>query len=144
LRNGPFWQDSVIFITYDEHGGYYDHVARRKRVRDMPGRQTEFRPDNAQICPILLLASNRGRRGVRTESFSTTDTSVKDAELLCPAMTANPAGPYPDECATFNQLGFRVPFMAVSPFSKPHYVSHTVGDHTRCWLHREALLEPRR
>jgi len=44
-------------------------------------------------------------------------------------MTANRLA-LPDECATFNQLGFRVPFMAVSPFSKPHYVSHTVGDHT--------------
>jgi hypothetical protein len=28
------------------------------------------------------------------------------------------------------QLGFRLPFLAISPFSKPHYVSHTVGDHT--------------
>jgi phospholipase C len=27
VRNGPFWQDSVIFITYDEHGGYYDHAS---------------------------------------------------------------------------------------------------------------------
>ncbi|PYX77969.1 MAG: hypothetical protein DMG70_33295, partial [Acidobacteria bacterium] len=46
------------------------------------------------------------------------------------ALAANPTGPYPPECASFDQLGFRVPFMAVSPFSKPHYVSHTVGDHT--------------
>ena len=23
-----------------------------------------------------------------------------------------------------------MPFLAISPFSKPHYVSHTVGDHT--------------
>jgi phospholipase C len=30
----------------------------------------------------------------------------------------------------FNQLGVRVPLTAISPFSKPHYVSHTVGDHT--------------
>ncbi|MGZ4899969.1 MAG: alkaline phosphatase family protein, partial [Candidatus Angelobacter sp.] len=26
--------------------------------------------------------------------------------------------------------GIRVPFVAISPFSKPSYVSHTVGDHT--------------
>src|SRR5207302_1231542 len=62
--------------------------------------------------------------------FSTSDTSVKDAESLCPAMAANPTGPYPEECASFDQLGLRVPFMAVSPFSKPHFLSHTVGDHT--------------
>jgi phospholipase C len=34
------------------------------------------------------------------------------------------------DCASFDQLGIRVPFIAVSPFSKPHYVSHTTGDHT--------------
>ena len=27
VRNGPNWKDSIIFITYDEHGGFYDHVA---------------------------------------------------------------------------------------------------------------------
>jgi phospholipase C len=32
-----------------------------------------------------------------------------------------------------------VPFIAVSPFSKPHYVSHTVGDHTSIL----ALIEKR-
>jgi phospholipase C len=27
-------------------------------------------------------------------------------------------------------LGVRVPLIAVSPFAKPHYVSHRVTDHT--------------
>jgi phospholipase C len=61
---------------------------------------------------------------------SATDTSVADAEALCPALAADPTGPYPAQCANFNQLGIRVPFIAVSPFSKPNYVSHTIGDHT--------------
>jgi phospholipase C len=58
------------------------------------------------------------------------DTSVIDAEMLCPALAANPTGPYPPECASFDQLGFRVPLLVVSAFAKPHYVSHTIGDHT--------------
>src|SRR5205807_717937 len=58
------------------------------------------------------------------------DTSVKDAQLLCPDLAKNPAGPFPDRCASFHQLGFRVPLIAVSPFSKQHYVSHATGDHT--------------
>jgi hypothetical protein len=29
-------------------------------------------------------------------------------------------GPFPAGCADFNQLGMRVPLIAVSPFSKPH------------------------
>jgi phospholipase C len=27
LRNGPLWQKTLLIITYDEHGGCYDHVA---------------------------------------------------------------------------------------------------------------------
>src|SRR5262249_21165018 len=26
LRNSPSWNDSILIITYDEHGGFYDHV----------------------------------------------------------------------------------------------------------------------
>ena len=27
LRNSSSWSDSVLILTYDEHGGFYDHVA---------------------------------------------------------------------------------------------------------------------
>jgi phospholipase C len=27
IRNSPLWNTSLLIITYDEHGGYYDHVA---------------------------------------------------------------------------------------------------------------------
>lgn len=62
--------------------------------------------------------------------MSTTDTSVLDALQLCPELSDDPTGPYPAQCASFDQLGFRVPFLVVSPFAKSHYVSHTIGDHT--------------
>ena len=26
LVNSPQWQDTLLVITYDEHGGFYDHV----------------------------------------------------------------------------------------------------------------------
>jgi phospholipase C len=26
LRNSPIWEDSALIITYDEHGGFFDHV----------------------------------------------------------------------------------------------------------------------
>jgi phospholipase C len=47
---------------------------------------------------------------------------------FCPGFSAT--GPFPAHCATFNQLGVRVPLIAVSLFAKPHYVSHRVADHT--------------
>jgi len=30
----------------------------------------------------------------------------------------------------FTRYGFRVPVMVISPFTRPHYVSHTAADHT--------------
>jgi len=41
-------------------------------------------------------------------------------------ITTNPADPKGD----FTRYGFRVPVMVVSPFTKKHYVSHTVTDST--------------
>ena len=65
-----------------------------------------------------------------TNLLDPSDNSGKHAEDLCPALAADPNGPYPARCASFDQLGMRVPFIAVSPFSKPGYVSHATGDHT--------------
>jgi len=62
--------------------------------------------------------------------LSATDTTTNDAADLCPQFALDPTGPFPAACANFDQYGVRVPFVAISPFSKPSYVSHTVGDHT--------------
>jgi phospholipase C len=35
-----------------------------------------------------------------------------------------------DAQAQFNQSGFRIPLVIISPWSKPHYVSHTYRDST--------------
>jgi|HubBroStandDraft_1064217.scaffolds.fasta_scaffold09400_5 phospholipase C len=32
LRNGPGWNDTLFILTYDEHGGFYDHVVPPKAV----------------------------------------------------------------------------------------------------------------
>src|SRR5579871_115666 len=93
VRNGPFWKDSIIFITYDEHGGYYDHVhppaARQAGARNPDGI-------NPGQCEDLSNppASEQPGGGAECSAnpFSTTDTSVKDAEALCPALAANPTG----------------------------------------------------
>jgi len=26
VRNSPNWKDSIIFVAYNEHSGFYDHV----------------------------------------------------------------------------------------------------------------------
>jgi phospholipase C len=140
VRNGPHWKDSIIFIAYDEHGGFYDHArppaARQAGQRtpdgiapgqcaDLSNPPASLRPGNGAECAANFVSG--------------ADTDVRDAEALCPALTKKPAGPFPAACASFDQVGVRVPFIAVSPFSRPGYVSHVATDHTSIL----ALIEAR-
>jgi phospholipase C len=131
VRNGPYWKDSIIFVLYDEHGGFYDHAkpprAPQKGARTPDG----IFPGQCKDLSFPPFSEQPGQGAECSWNFvSTTDTSVLDAEALCPALANNPQGPFPISCAAFDQLGVRVPLIAVSPFSKPSYVSHTTGDHT--------------
>ena len=80
FMSSPVWKDSVFFLTYDEAGGFYDHVQP----------MTAVQPDG--IAPKDLL----------------------------------PKDPQGD----FTRTGFRLPLMVVSPYTKPHYVSHLPSDTT--------------
>ncbi len=79
LLNSPAWDRTLFVWTYDEHGGYYDHVPPPPAIPpdDIP-------PD---ISP-----------------------------------TDQPGG--------YDRYGFRVPTVVMSPYSRAHFVSHTVYDHT--------------
>ncbi|HEY0484524.1 MAG TPA: alkaline phosphatase family protein, partial [Kofleriaceae bacterium] len=126
VRNGPRWSDSVIFIVYDEHGGFYDHVPPPPAVapdRIQPGQCADLSNPPASLQPGGGAGCNDNPRG-------DPNTSVAEAIALCPQLAANPTGPYPAGCARFDQYGVRVPFVAVSAFARPRYVSHTVADHT--------------
>jgi phospholipase C len=80
VMSGPGWDKTALIWTYDEHGGYYDHV-----------------PPPAAIAP----------------------------DSIPPAVTGGESA-----YNGFSQYGFRVPFTLVSPWARPHYVSHRVFDHT--------------
>ena len=83
LMKSPDWPSSALFLTYDEHGGFYDHVA--PPVAPVP--------DATPPSPL-------------------SQTDVQNG------FTA------------FDRYGIRVPAVVVSPYSRPHYVSHVVDDHT--------------
>jgi len=124
LRNSACWDDSVIFITYDEHGGFYDHVS--------PPRAPQGGARNPDGIDPGLCADESAPPVSEQPGFGANCTISKiDAKSLCPEFDPLALHPtYPASCPNFDQLGFRVPFMAVSPFSKPGYVSHVVADHS--------------
>ncbi|HEX3622707.1 MAG TPA: alkaline phosphatase family protein [Acidimicrobiales bacterium] len=79
LMHGPDWSSSALFLTYDEHGGFYDHVA----------------PPAAPVPDAIAPMLGTG-----------------------------------DAAAAFDHYGVRVPAVVVSPYSRAHFVSHVVHDHT--------------
>jgi phospholipase C len=130
VRQSPNWNDSIIFITYDEHGGFYDHVASPPAPQGGALNPDGISPGQCADASNLPLSAEPSAGLNCVES-----TSIESS--FCPGFT--PTGAFPADCANFNQLGIRVPLIAVSPFSKPHYVSHTGGDHTSIL----ALIEKR-
>jgi len=130
VHNSSAWKDSIIFITYDDHGGFYDHVGPPRAPQGGFSSPDGIDPglcEDLSDQPMSLMPGFGAKCTI----------SNTEAQSLCPLFNGSP--PYPAFCANFNQLGFRVPFMAVSPFAKPHYVSHTVADHTSIL----ALIEKR-
>jgi phospholipase C len=60
--NSPYWADSAIIITYDEHGGRWDHVAPPKVDRWGPGSRV----------PAIIISRYAKRHYVDHTQYDTT------------------------------------------------------------------------
>ena len=103
VMHGKGWPHTLLIWTYDEHGGYYDHVAPPAAVppddvsgRSLVGHRTWLR---ALIRPLF-------------------PAYVQRAQALV-------AGP-----VSYDSYGFRVPAVIVSPYSRADCVLSDVFDHT--------------
>ena len=59
LRRSPAWPRTLLIVTYDEHGGLYDHVPPPAAVPPLPGAppgQFGFRFDRLgpRVCTLLI------------------------------------------------------------------------------------------
>jgi phospholipase C len=124
LMSSSAWKDSVFFVSYDEGGGPYDHVP------PVPGHSNDFTsPSMGAIPDISQIAVNPDTNPNYFPCVPTGGT----ATLHCDLDSTDP-GANPGDAAAVNgfgaQLGFRVPNMVISPFTRRHYVSHIPMDHT--------------
>jgi phospholipase C len=103
VMHGPGWADTLLIWTYDEHGGYYDHVAPPAAVPpdDVPGRSLIAHPSPLHSLLKVLFPGY-----------------VRHAQQLVTG---------PDAYDTY---GFRVPAVIVSPYARPDCVLSDVFDHT--------------
>ncbi len=115
------WKDSVFFLSYDEGGGPYDHVPP---VPGYSNQNTDAAlgaiPDIAQIA-------------VNADSYAPCLPSGGVPTTHCDLLAGDPGTKSTDAAAVSGfaaQLGFRVPNIVISPFTRRHYVSHTPMDHT--------------
>ena len=86
--NSALWAKTALFATYDENGGFFDHVAP---VTAPPGTSGEY----------------------------VTAPAVPDPTVVGNPPILGPIG-----------LGFRVPMLLISPFSRGGFVSSALFDHT--------------
>jgi phospholipase C len=123
------WKDSILFWSYDEGGGPYDHVP------PVPNHT------NDNTDPGLGITTDISTIAVNPDQYkpcvpaNPTDTPTLHCDLRTspPNSNADP-GANPDDAPAQEgfaaQLGFRLPNMIISAFTRKHFVSHTPMDHT--------------
>jgi phospholipase C len=136
LRHGPYWKDSAVLITYDEGGGFYDHV-KPPRAPQGGQRTPDGLDPGACADASQLPGSARPGHGANCFFERKVGTTHDEIAQLCPDYV--PGRPFPKSCPSFDQLGFRAPLLVVSPFARRAYVSHRTADHTSLL----ALIEKR-
>ncbi len=121
FMSSPEWKDSVFFFSYDEGGGPFDHVP------PVPGHSNDFTdPSLGSIPDISMIAAN-------PDSYTPCVPSGDKPTLHCDLASTDPGANSGDAAAEHGfaaQLGFRLPNIVISPFTRKHYVSHIPMDST--------------
>lgn len=115
------WKNSVFFLSYDEGGGPYDHVP------PVPGHS------NDRTSPGLGTIPDISTIAVNADAYKPCVPVGGKPTTHCDLNTNSPGAHSGDAAAVRGfsaQLGFRVPNIIISPFTRKHYVSHTPMDHT--------------
>ncbi len=121
FMNSSSWSDSVFFFAYDEGGGPYDHVP------PVPGHSNDFTdPSLGTIPDISTIAVNPDSYFpcVPPGGVATTHCDLQSDWPGANLTTRRPSKGFAA------QLGFRLPNMVISPFTRRHYVSNIPMDHT--------------
>jgi len=129
LMASSSWDNSVFFFSYDEGGGPYDHVP------PVPGHSNDNTDASLGTIPdISQIAVNPDTTAQQPSLYfpcvpSTPGTPTLHCDLTSTDPGAN-SGDAPAVDGFAAQLGFRLPNIIISPFTRRHYVSHTPMDHT--------------
>ena len=120
----PEWKNSVFFLSYDEGGGPYDHVP------PVPGHTNDY-TDASQVPNY---PDDISTIAVNPDSYNPCVPPAPGTPTIHCDLSSTDPGANPGDAAAVSgfaaQLGFRVPDIIISPFTRRHYVSHIPMDHT--------------
>ncbi len=129
LMTSQSWHDSVFFLAYDEAGGPYDHVP------PVPGHSND-NTDSSAKSSYPDIGGTMGAPGfgiaVNADDYKPCMPSGSPT-FNCDLVSSDPGAHVNDAPAQQGfaaQIGFRVPNMVLSPFTRKHYVAHIPMDHT--------------
>ena len=97
LTKSPQWKRSALFITYDEHGGFYDHVVPPKACPPDDRVDATAQPavgfDQLGIRVPLLVVSPYAKKGFVSHTVydHTSITRFLEARFTLPALSARDA-----------------------------------------------------
>src|ERR1700686_3413259 len=144
FMNSKAWADSVFFLSYDEGGGPYDHVP------PVPGHSNDktltvdmgFLPGGS-IPDISTIAVNPDSNKPCLDNGRPDSNGNPTPTAHCDLQTSDPGAQRTGAPAVQGfaaQLGFRLPNLVISPFTRTHYVSHVPMDHTAILKFAESRL----
>jgi phospholipase C len=120
LMTSPSWSSSVFFLSYDEPGGPFDHVP------PVPKHSNDFTDAGVNAPDISTIAVNAD---AYWPWLAPGGIPTWHCDLHPDDPGANP-NDAPAQQGFAAQLGFRLPNLVISPFTRKHYVSHIPMDHT--------------
>jgi phospholipase C len=115
------WPSSVFFLSWDEGGGPYDHVP------PVPGDSNKNTDASLGTIPDIAQIA------VNPDSYKPCVPTGGKPTTHCDLDASDPGAKSTDAPTVDGfdaQLGFRLPNMVISPFTRKHYVSHIPMDHT--------------
>lgn len=117
MNNQAIWQKTVFIQTYDEHGGYYDHVAPPAACEPDNIKPPDYAYDRLGVRVPILVASPFAKKGYVSHLVTdlTSITRFIENRFDLPAMTKRDANAWP----LLDMFDFEAPPFMIPPTGAP-------------------------
>ncbi len=117
MSNPKVWQSTVFILSYDEHGGYYDHVPPPEACEPDGTRPSDYAYDRLGVRVPILVASPWTKKGYVSHLVTdlTSITRFIENRFDLPAMTKRDANAWP----LLDMFDFANPTFGTPPSGAP-------------------------